>query len=471
MRKRLSLILAAALAIALIASCWTNAFAATTLSMMIGEEEPLEISNETITSAYTSDNTVVLVDRIASGRAYVKALAPGTATITVYYTSGGTGRSYEFRITVVGTTNTTTNTTGTPKVTVNLASVGDFDMSTEVYFNVSSMRSSNERVCKAAFINNIIVITATGEGSAVVTYDGYRNNQWESAQIQVNVGSTAITGNTTTPNGTDITLKVGETWSTQSFYATTVVRSDNDNVARVSTDSTGRNVITAVGIGTTNISYAYRTVADGPLTYVTHQVAVTATGSNNSTTTPGTQNISLLVGNSYNTSRYQIVSVSSSNSNVALATITSTTLTGSNAMDLRIQALAVGTATVQMEYYDANNSVKQTQTFDVVVSSDGSSTTNNTPTTPTSNISFVKTAYTIAKYNAAGQIVPYRLNPRVNGTSVTADTMLWLSTDTSVFTVESTTGIIRGVKAGTARLICIDKNGDNMAAVTLTVTN
>ncbi len=462
MKRQLSLILAVAIAMVLVVSCWTSAFAATSLTMAVGQEEPLEISNEIVTSAYSSNSSIVTVDRIAAGKAYVKAIASGSATITVYYTSNGVSRNYEFAISV-----------DSPKVTVNLAGPGDFDMSTEVYFNVNSMRSSNERVCKAAFVNNTVVITATGEGSAVVTYDGYRNNKWESVQIQVNVGSGAIQGtNNTQPTGEDIALKVGETWNTQSFYATTAVRSDNDSVAKIATDAYGRNVVTATGIGTTNISYTYRLVANGPLTNVIHRVTV-GTGSTTNTNTNtntgnGDQDVTLTVGNSYYTSRYQILSVSSSNASVAQGTISGSALSGSNNMSLRIQGVGTGTAIVQMEYYDSATSAKMTQNFNVVVSASGTITTT---TTPTSTITFAKTAYTIAKYNNAGQIVPYRINPRVNGATVSAGTMLWLSSDPSVFTIEATTGIIRGVKAGTARLICVDKTGGNISSVALTITN
>lgn len=398
-------------------------------------------SSYNITGLKSNSATSVVTASFSNSRVNLTANAVGTATLVVYYT-GSTGTA-ETSVTV-----TVSNSSGTQSNRqISLSSLTDYYVTPEKFTSVWSTNWTDATVATYNWSGNgnAMTITPLKVGSTVFSFWAQTTDGTQTLySFTVTVGGSSGTSKTLDT----VTLKVGETHyispESSTFY---MAGNNSSNIAKMEKSSDGRVLITAVAAGTTSLSYSYYSGA----TAYNVVVPVTVTG----TTNPSSQAVTLAVGQSYNLN-FTTVGISS-NSNSAVATAKITSVTGGQ--QLVVTGVSAGTTTITLVYTSSSGSGTLTLTVTVSGSS-GSSTVNS----ESSGIYFKSLSVSIPtgkKYRISGI--------KLNGSAINASSLLWISSDTSVMSVNATTGIFQGKKAGSARLIAVDTEGKYVNSIAVTV--
>lgn len=241
----------------------------------------------------------------------------------------------------------------------------------------------------------------------------------------------------------------------------------NAQVASITggTSSSGKALsFTGVSPGLATVVYSYQDAEHTSNQRASITVEVVAAGSMSDGTAAKTQNITLTKGSKSKLAQnyYDITSVTSSSDSVVKATRTGS----AGGMNIELDALKAGTSTIIFNYKTNNASeVLKQSTIVVTVRED-------------SNVSSLADTesgiyLTPRKSNAkAGK--SYRTNLTVNGKEMDKDAevwddYVWISTNTSVATIDSQTGWFKTAGKGTTKIVCISKDGTMMDAVTVTV--
>lgn len=249
--------------------------------------------------------------------------------------------------------------------------------------------------------------------------------------------------NTITLDKTSETLKVGQNASLVASIspikpsnAGLVWSSDNDKVAKVNSNG----VITATGRGSTNI---WCKAADGAgakaQCRVTVTQPVTAIQLNNT-------NVSLFTGK--NVSLSATVTPSNAN-NTKVTWASSNTKVANVSASGNVTAIGAGTTVITCKAQDGSGVI---------------ATCKVTVKNPVTSIKLNKTTKSVF----VGKT--YKLKATVGPKNATSKTVTWKSSNTKVATVSSS-GVVKGKKAGTATIYCIAKDGSGVqTSCQITVT-
>lgn len=169
----------------------------------------------------------------------------------------------------------------------------------------------------------------------------------------------------------------------------------------------------------------------------------------------------------------------------ATATATAETTGSTGSMSVKINGIKAGTATVTFDAYTAAGSAKTTYTVVVTVKADTATTTDTSKTNTSSGQSDSSVAVGNKEKGVYLSVRNYKSAARksfyaavwIDGKKVvrTTDTekwatLRWVSSDPKVFTVDSQTGKITTVAAGTAKLLCVNNEGTSCDAMTIVVS-
>lgn len=453
MKKRvfsgfLALAMLATLVIGAVSSMsWT----ASTMTLAPYSSDTITVSDAvSITSVTSSDTKVAYVGTVnyTGTTVTVSSLASGTCNITIVYKKSNQATD-TCVVPVVVSDGNVTSLIDSSNMTL---SSGQTQSDTKYYQSLVNLSSSNTSVATVSTSSDghyISVTAGSTSGSATITGKGYRDNTWYGINMTVNVtgGTNSTTG--VTVSGNQISMQKGNVYTVPTtYFLVTNPTSSNTSVATVTRNSAQTQVIiTGAGEGTSTIQYQYFSSTSASAQTATLYVTV-GTGTNATS-----QSVSLAVGGSSLVSNYALVqSPSVANSSVATVSVSGNSLV--------ITGKAAGTTTITFQYKD---NLTQTSWYNGTVNVTVTSSSSTTTTTG-SGITFSKSSTSVTKGKS------YRLsNIKVDGKSVAAADLLWLSADTSVLTVNSKTGVFKAVKTGQTRLIAVDKEGKSVNSILVTV--
>lgn len=220
--------------------------------------------------------------------------------------------------------------------------------------------------------------------------------------------------------------------------------------------------LTGVSPGTVTVSYYYQDQGDTTDQKANILVDVVPAGSL-SDATAKTQNVSLTKGSTSNlaSNYYEIKSVQSSSESIVQASITGS----AGSMNLELKALKAGTSNITFTYKpDSAGDVLKQSTM-VVTVREGAGVSSLADEDSGIYLTPRKSSAKVGK--------TYRANAKLNGKEMDKDAeawneFVWISTNTSVATIEADTGWFTIVGKGTTKIVCISKDGSMMDTVTVT---
>ena len=352
---------------------------------------PESAANKKVT--WKSSNTGVAT---VSSTGVLKAVAPGTATITCKAADGG------------GATATCKVTVYQPVTSIALNNYSlDWKIGKTGYFKafVSPDNATNKKVTwksgntGVATVSSDGLLTAVGAGTATITCTA-ADGSGVTAKCTVKVSPQLVTG--IALNNYSLDWKIGKTGYFKAFVSPdnatnkkVTWKSGNTGVATVSSDG----LLTAVGAGTATITC---TAADG--SGVTAKCTVKVSADTIGSIALSSTASSIYTGNhayikAITSPANQTVNYSSSNKSVATVT-----------QDGVVTGVSAGKAVITVK--DPNSSVKNTYTITVAASSGGVSLSNTTASIPadktfylksyTSGTSFSSSDTSVAAVNSRG---------------------------------------------------------------------
>ena len=387
----------------------------------------------TLTYTWSSSNTAVAT---VNNSGLVTSVGPGTSNITYTVTDGNTpgcqATSPVFQVTVndlplalpvtggnkVCMTNSlqlNSNASGTPTLTYSWLSEDTF----------------------IATVDNNGIVTPVSAGFANIRYtvtDGSSTAcQATSAKYRVDIYNLpvagAITGSNSVCEGGTITLSSHATGTGALTYTW---NSSNTSVATI--DNSG--FVTALAAGTTNITY---TVSDGiasPCQSVSPAFAVTVNGLPSAGAITGGNAVCMgsTLALSANATGTPTLTYTWNSSNTAVATVSNTGV---------VTPVSIGTTNISYTVTDGSTSSCQATSPALVVT-----------------VNALPVAGAITGSNVLCQGGTVTLSPNATGTP--ALTYTWLSSNTSVATVDNN-GVVTGISAGTSNIIYTVTDGSSTA--------
>lgn len=328
------------------------------------------------------------------------------------------------------------------------------------YGTITNVVSSNTAFVTVATWNaSGFSLTGVAAGSAVVTIT-YTDTNTGTTGLTDTLSVTVSASSSNTATSGTVSVVAGSTSTVGSFYQIHSVTMANTAIATpVFSTVAGSGTLTLTGLtaGSTTMT-VYATLTNGATpTYYTYTVNVTASSTTNTTnTTSGyTQNHSLDAGKTASIEFVSATNIVSSNSAVATATFANGKLT--------MTGVSAGTATITFTGTTSSSSTAMTYTINLTVT--GTASGSSTSSGSTSGLVFSKTSTSIAANKS------YRLkNIKLDGVSVAAAELRWMSSDTDVLTVNATSGIFKGKSSGTAYLVAIDPSNGGVAVLKVTVS-
>lgn len=440
-----SLMLVGMLAFAIPAS------AAQTITVNKGDSTTVKLDiNQYLTGATVQDSSIATIS--ASGtNVTVTGLKEGTTTATAYYTTN-TGQQGEILTITVSDV-----TSKQPTQNINLALPSQPSYTATLTGTSSSLVSNSDSTVASTELTGTstqtLIIRALKAGTTTIVVNAKSGSTTTQYTYYVTVTGTSTAATTTDAT---VSLAAGESKvvAPKGTQDLTVSSGNTTNIAKLEKNSSNQLVVTGVAAGTVNLSYTYsQWVGANKNTYtVSIPVTVTGTGSN----TSATESVEIKVGET-KTVMSNMTSIGLTNTGTASVALPSIE---NGAKDLSIKGVAAGTSTITVTYN--NGGVSGTKTFNVRVVADTSAAT---PTNSrTTGLYFTKNAASIKK----GKTYQYS-SIYLEGAKTAPSKLLWVSSNTSVVTVNSKTGKFKGVKAGKARIIAVDKQGKYVNYLDITV--
>ena len=414
----------------------------------------ITLSDDLTGGTWTSSNTSIATVGATTG--LVTGVAPGTATIT-YTTAGGCQTTHVVTVTSIsGISGTASVCAGSTRALIDSTTGGTWSSSNTAIATVGSSTG---------------IVTGISAGTCIITYTV--GTGITTIIFTVNAAPATISGSSTVIAGTNITLSdalSGGTWS-----------SSNISVATVGS-STG--IVTGVAPGTVSINYT--TAAGCQASHIVTVTPLTGIGGTASVCAGSTRTLTdATSGGQW------------SSSNTAVATVGSTTgvVTGVAAGTCVISyTLGTSSVTVIFTVNAAPVTISGGSTvivgFSLTLSdavAGGTWSSSNTAIATVGTSSGMVTAvspgtvtinYTIADGCQSTHIVTVTALPGIKGTAnvclgstVTLTDSIsgghWSSSNTSIATVGSSTGVVTGVASGTCTLTYTV--GTNITTITFTV--
>lgn len=368
-------------------------------------------------------------------------------------------------------------------VSLTLKAVGAYEDDQTTYYNqYVSPNSLNSNVAKAEMVGTKVRITAVGAGTTTVTYRAYntKTSQWDDITVAVTVDLTSSTTTTTaTADPNALTVPVGQKVETTTAYESVRnVTTTNSSIARADWDSTTKKIVVRGYMqGTATISFDHAAgvgVAAG-----NKSLTVTVTPAGSSTGTP------LAIGATYSVGPYyEITSATSSSDAIATVALDKAT---SGAHKATVTGVADGEVTITVKYRAQQGAAEQSTEVKLAVgtAAQGTSTSTTADTSGSVGISTVKVASSKIPANTQGVGIYFSKNKfsiatgktsslsstviRLNGKAAKANSLRWVAEDSSIISVNSSTGAFKALKAGESKLFATDKDGKYLNSVTIVV--
>lgn len=311
------------------------------------------------------------------------------------------------------------------------------------------------------FHNGTMNITVTdSDGNLLGTGMGVHDLN-KTANYRVEVGKTISAATHSSISGTPTVTPTGLlTVSVQRVQAST----DAQVASITGISSTGAQALSFTGVapGTATVTYTYRDAEHNSDQRATITVDVVAAGSI-SESSAKTQNISLTRGSKSKLAQnyYEINAVKSSSESVVKATRTGAV----GGMNLELEALSAGTSTITFTYKSNNAGEVLKQSNIVVTVREGAGVSSLADEDSGIHLTPRKSNASVGK--------SYRANAKLNGKEMDKDAdnwneFVWISTNTSVATIDAQTGWFKIMGKGTTKIVCISKDGTMMDSVTVT---
>lgn len=398
------------------------------VTMAVGAAPSYGIGGGTAPYIGNSSNSDVATASVTGARLTITGVAPGTAQVSVFDT---TGTAMHISVTVGSGSAATLYMTAPSTINSNPGAASTYLIGggTAPYI----VSSSNPSVAMAGVSGSTLTITGLAAGTAQISvFDA----SGKSVSTSVTVGSGAATALfTTAPGAVSTALGTTLNYAISGGTAPYAASSSSPSVATVAIDADGRHfTINGVAGGTANVI-----VRDGAGATVSLAVTV---GSTNALFTTAPSSITIAVGGT--PVAYTIgggtAPYSATSSNVSVATTT-----GSSGTALVINGVAGGVATVVV-----HDAVNATVSLTVNVGSANALFT----TAPSAVTLTVGTAPT---YSVGGGTAPYTVAS--SNTSAAVANM-----------VGSNTLSVAGVAIGSAQVVVFDSTGKSVT-VSVTVVN
>lgn len=345
------------------------------------------------------------------------------------------------------------------------------------FSKVVRLKSTNENVAVGEWkTDGPVLVIGKGEGKCTITGEVYNDSVgWTNVKIDI----TVLSSLENKLMGGMLTLRIDEVYESVPLLDLREAKLGNTDIAKIDITPDGRFRLVGLKEGETSLYYSYRDASSEQ--YKAYEANVIVKG----TMTVGSS-ISLPVDSTYEISHYFMETPRIGDETLLSATLNM----AKNKMTLK--GLRNGSTTVNFSYRDSATGESTYISIPVVVGTGSSTTSVVTTVTPTpspSNAS-TPTPSPAASSNSTssstntktkGIYIPTRAltvekgktymlnNLLLDGKSVKVEALLWLSSNTKVVTVGSTTGKYKAVAAGTSKLICVDKNGKYVNYATITV--
>lgn len=349
----------------------------------------------------------------------------------------------------------------TETTTFNMVTGGTITRSIQNRYNenaatVLSSSTADNSIATVSNTSSNFTINAVAAGQTTVTVNvldtsNSANDTWI-ITVVVTGNSSSTTKNVTIARGNSVTLDNFSSVTSHTSSSSSIASTAQSGTAIIATgNAVGSCTITVVGVlsgNSTSQTYLYNiTVTDS---------SSTSTGtSSSSVTLRAGQNALIGQGGTYSS----VTSYSSTNNSVASVSLSGAVVT--------ISGLTAGSATIT--YIATIAATGQVVTYTIYVTVSGSVTnTDYIETVSTSSSGSGLSIGVTERLVAEGK--SYRLKGiTMNGSSVAANELLWLSSDDTVVTVNKSTGVFKAQKVGTARLIAVDPLGRYHLTVAITV--
>lgn len=432
----LSMLFAASLAFGGISSVALTYVNETPLVMIKGEErtevkDRIKVGKDygTISACKSSDNAVVRVGMANRDGVQLYANQAGTATLTITsYTEDTDGSMFWHTVTMTVKVVTETENTASLGVSsdIVLEYNGKYTEKSQGYYQITRMSSSDSMI-------------ATGE---IVT-DG--DLQYPMVKAGAKKGEATVTF----------------------FYRIAGQSGDNNKIEiKVAVIAPGDKAAKPVSTNNSNASGNYST----PSSSVTPSVSATEITDNALTASVPAGEVTRMTD-----SFYAVSNVKSNNTSVATAASSGS----QGAMGLNITGVAAGTAVVTFDTKESADASAVSRSVTVTVTAAASNTaTRGSSTTDPASTSTTSTGIYLSTRSYKTTVGKTLYAPvKIDGTKIdrTKDTaawakLRWVSSDPKVLTVDSQTGKVKTVGKGTAKLVCVDKDGKSCDAMTITVS-
>ncbi len=391
-----------------------------------------------ITSAVTfsSDNANVTITRLSETTASITGVSGGTSVITATSASSAYTSTRTFTVIV-----TTVSVTGVSDISgSSTVSIGS---TTTLSASVTPTDATNQTITWSSDASGVAsvdasgVVTGVSAGTATITATSADGSFTKTKSITVTTpvtGISDISGAISVNVGSTITLSASVTPAD----ATNQTITWSSNATGVATVGSSTGVVTGVAGGIATIT---ATTADGSFTD-THDVAVivpvtgiSAVSGSSSVVSGATTTLTASVDPSGATNQ----TIMWSSSNTAVATVDASGV---------VTGVGGGTATITATTADGGFSATKSMTV----------------TVPVTGISDVSGSSTVG----VGSTIT--LSASVTPADATNQTITWTSSNTSVATVNSSTGVVTGVAGGTATITATTASGSYTATKSVTVT-
>lgn len=311
------------------------------------------------------------------------------------------------------------------------------------YAAITNLTSSDPSIATATFAGNMGTVYGVKDGNVTITasyIDAGDSNQNKTQTFSVTVGSGAIS-----QQGSTVNVAVRGTATVGPYGRISSITSSNQAVAIASVDSTSTTA-TVVGVSAGNAQLTlvvYDSTSSTTSRTVTIPVVV---GSSTSTATTGTNTTAnLTVGQTAEIGTYAVVEN-------LLSSDTSVISTRQDNGRVLVSALKAGTSTVSFNARTSSTGTSTAYRYTITVTGSGTATA---PTGSGSTTGSVLAFKTDSRSLAKGK--SFRLTGMtLDGKTVKAGDLLWMTTDASKVSVNRTTGTFKTVASGSAYLVAVD---------------
>ena len=328
-------------------------------------------------------------------------------------------------------------------------------------------------------------VTGLANGTAKITIT-YKDSNATIAGNRTQVYTITVgTGTATTNTTSNVTVNLGESATVGTYGRVWSAVSNGTGIASITSTNTTVTVY-GVSAGTTTLTLdvSSSTAAAQADTRITVNVTVNNPNANNNTNTPMAVSETLTVGQKATPAiTYSSVSNQrSTNEAVAKISVENNKVT--------IEGVGPGTATITFTATPSNSTVSANYTYNITVT--GTATATPAPTaTPTAAASISNSSdsddsdddnkgvatsddkgivFVKDKYSLSVSKKSYKLKDiELDGDSVEASDLFWLSTDSSVVSIKSSTGAFKAKSKGSAYIVAVDIETGYTASAKITV--